>query len=407
MNKAVVSLLFCFACLGSWEVWAQRGHGSLYSTYGLGLPAYDNFGMAGRLGGTGAGVRSPYFLNTVNPASQTGIQTGYTFMVDVDASYNYQVVETSGDQLANNFSNLNYFSFWFKPSKHFSVSLGLTPLTTKDYSFSDRVYFEGLSEQYTRVFKGWGNLNKAYMNFSTQLGNRFSIGVRPYYLFGNNTEEATYLNVNEAGYVSKGQTSFSGVGADLGFQYMFLRKDDYAMVFGATGNINSKIKGNTSDIVYTYIDQDLLYESDETSDTYELGPSIRGGLALHTKSWVIAGDYLYALASPDVTQSVDNQVYSFGAEYMPDYFSSEFLKRINYSFGLSYQTGSLALDGAKIPIYSIGGGLGVPLNASSRVTLGYQYKTTGYSDALSKESLHTITLNFTLSDRWFQRFSFD
>lgn len=407
MNKAFPILLLFIFYMASASSYGQRGHGSLYSTYGLGLPSYDNFGMAGRIGGTGAAVRSPYFLNSVNPASQSSIQTGYTFMVDVDASYNYQQVKTSSGSIANNFSNLNYFSFWFRPSQFLSVSIGLTPMYTKDYSFSDRVYFEGLSEEYDRVFRGWGNLNKAYMNFSTQISPKFSVGVRPYFLFGNNTEEATFLNVYEDGFVSKKQTSLTGVGADLGFQYMFFRNENSALIFGATGNINSEVKGKLNGDIYTYIDDELLYEAEESTDTYELGPSLRGGLALHTKSWVWAADFLYALKAPKVTQSVDNQVYSFGAEYMPDYFSPEFLKRVNYSFGASYQTGSLSVEGLKIPIYSVGAAVGVPLNASSRVSLGYKYKTTGTQSTISQESLHTITLNFTFADRWFQRYNFD
>src|SRR5690606_16592805 len=153
-------------------------------------------------------------------------QTGYTFMVDVDASYNYQQVKTSSGSIANNFSNLNYFSFWFRPTQFLSISIGLTPMYTKDYSFSDRVYVKGLSEQYDRVVRGWGNLNEGYSNLSTQSRPKCPVGVRPYFLFGNNTGEATFLNVYEVRFVSQSQTSLTGVGADLGFQYMFFRDEN-------------------------------------------------------------------------------------------------------------------------------------------------------------------------------------
>lgn len=407
MNKVLILWLISFGFFYSFEAVGQRGHGSLYSTYGLGLPSYDNFGMAKRLGGTGAAVRSPYFLNSVNPASQTGIQTGYSFLVDVDVSYNYQVINTDGASISNNFSNLNYFSFWFRLSPRFSASMGLSPLVVKDFSFSDNVYFEGLSEKYTRTFRGWGNLNKAYLNFAASFGKRLSVGVRPYYLFGNNTEEATYLNANDDGFISKNQTSLYGVGADLGFQLLLMQKKDYALVFGATANMNSKINGNTTGLIHTYIDDELLYEADEDSETYELGPSIRGGLSFQNKSWVISTDFLYALKSPDVEESADNQVFSLGAEVLPDYYSTSFRKRMNYSFGASYQTGSLALDGYKVPVYSAGAAVGVPINASSRVSLGYTYKRTGTENVISRESLHAITLNFTFGDRWFQKYKYD
>ena len=407
MNRSVFIILIGLICLLSKQASGQRGHGSIYSSYGLGLPSYDNFGMAKRLGGVGAAVRSPYFLNSVNPASESGIQTGYTFMVDVDASYNYQVIQTSGASIANNFSNLNHFGFWFKPSQSYTISLGLSPMNTKDYSFSDQVFFEGLSEKYTRIFRGWGNLNKAYINFSTQFGRKFSIGLRPYYLFGNDTKEAIYLNQNVDGFISKDQISLSGAGTDFGFQYLLLQKKNYALIFGATGNVNTKINGNATSTVYTYISNELLYEADDDSDTYQIGPSIRGGLSFQNNKWVVATDYLFAFKSPKVIQSSDNQVISLGVELLPDYTSQIFINRMNYSMGVSYQTGSIELDGIKVPIYSLGASIGIPINIASRVSLGYQYKYTGDAYTVSKESLHSITLNFTFADRWFQRYKYE
>tara|TARA_R110002020_G_scaffold181605_1_gene376686 strand:- start:179 stop:1402 length:1224 start_codon:yes stop_codon:yes gene_type:complete len=407
MIKYFPGLLVCFWLMSVTSGHAQRGHGSLYSTIGLGLPAYDNYGLAKRMGGVGAGTRSPYFLNTINPASQNSIGVSQTFILDVDASYNQQKITTGGEAISNNFSNLNYFSMWFRIAPKSTLSFGLSPVTIQDYSYSDTHYFEGFSDKYTRIFKGWGNINKLYLNYATSLGSRISIGLRPSFLFGNFQKETTYLDKHEAGYLYSRNNSYSGFGAEVGMQVDLLKNEKRTLTLGTTGQWYSDLIGSGTSQVAEYIGLVDLYEADEIELGYQLGSTVRSGLSFQNKSWTVGADFLYGFATDENKYSVQNQVYSIGAEFMPNYFGSEFIQQMSFSLGANYDTGSILIEGAKVSAYEVSTAVGVPLNRSARLSLGYKYRSMGDIEIISKESLNTITLNFTFGDSWFYRRKFE
>lgn len=407
MIKYLPGLVFCFWLMSSISGMAQRGHGSLYSTIGLGLPTYDSYGLAKRLGGVGAGVRSPYFLNTINPASQTSIGLSHTFILDVDVSYNQQRITTGNETITNNFSNLNYFSMWFRFSPKITVSLGLSPVTIQDYSYSDTYYFEGMADRYIRIFKGWGNINKAYLNFATSLSSRISVGIRPSFLFGNFQKETTYLDQYEAGFLYARNKSYTGLGTEAGIQINLLQNEKHMLTFGTSGQWYSKLKGSGTSRVESYLGQEVLYDAEEVELDYQLGSTVRAGLSFQNKSWTIGADVLYGFPTADQAYSITNQIYSVGAEFIPNYFGSEFIKRMSLSLGANYDTGSIRIEGAKVSAYEVSSAVGIPLNGSSRLAIGYKYRTMGDINIISKESLNTITLNFSLGDTWFFRRKFE
>jgi len=407
MIKYFPGLLICFWLISVTPSIAQRGHGSLYSTIGLGLPTYDNYGLAKRLGGAGAGVRSPYFLNIINPASQNSIGLSHSFLLDMDVSYNQQKINTGDETISNNFSNLNYFSMWFRLSQKSTVSFGLSPVTVQDYSYSDTYYFEGMADRYTRIFKGWGNINKVYLNYAKNFGSRLAVGIRPSFIFGNFQNETTYLDKYDAGFLYSKQISYSGVGAEAGFQFNLLQNETHSLTFGTTGQWYSNLVGTKTSQVETYATSEVLYVADEIDSDYQLGSTVRSGLSFQNRSWTIGADVLYGFPTPDNDYSIANQVYSLGAEFIPDYFSSDYIKQMSFSLGMNYDTGSIQIEGAKVSAYEVSSSVGLPLNRSSRLNIGYKYRDMGDIDIISKESLNTITLNFTFGDIWFFRRKFE
>ncbi|MDR7129262.1 hypothetical protein J2X69_001597 [Algoriphagus sp. 4150] len=407
MIKYFSGLLICCWLMSVTQSVAQRGHGSLYSTIGLGLPTYDNYGLAKRLGGVGAGVRSPYFLNTINPASQTSIGLSHTFIVDVDVSYNQQKITTGNETVSNNFSNLNYFSMWFRFSPKSTVSLGLMPVTIQDYSYSDTYYFEGMADKYTRIVKGWGNINKAYLNYATNLGQRISVGIRPSFLFGSFQKESIYLDQYAAGFLYDRNNSYTGVGSEAGIQVNLLQNEKHNLTFGASGQWYSKLTGMGTSRVENHVGQEVIYEAEEVELSSQLGNTVRSGLSFQNKSWTIGADVLYGFAAGDNNYSIANQLYSVGAEFIPGYFDSEFIKQMSFSLGANYDTGSIRMEGAKVSAYEVSSAIGIPLNRSSRLAIGYKYRNMGEVNIISKESLNTITLNFTFGDTWFFRRKFE
>ncbi|MBN7812866.1 hypothetical protein J0A68_18060 [Algoriphagus sp. H41] len=405
--KRTSVILFLAYMVTALPGFAQRGHGSLYSYFGAGTYTYDNFGMAKRLGGVGSAVRSPYFLNQINPASQNSLEVGFTFLFEGDMSYNYQQLQTESEVLKNNFSNLNAFQFWFRASKKSAFSLGLTPVTLQDYSFSDVVTFEGMQDRYLRTYRGWGNTNKAYVNWAYELTDRISLGIRPSFVFANYQKESTYLNATESGYITDRTGSNSGFGLEAGIQADLLATPKYKLTWGANAQYYSKLTGTFNEGISTYTDRLVLYQADEEASSFELPKTIRTGLAFQSGKLLIAGDVLHNFSTDSFEHSQASQVYALGAEFVPGYFAPELLKSMSFSLGGRMDTGSWLFDGQSVKSYALTTGVGLPLNRSTRVNLGYQYQKTGEIQVLAAEGLHTITLQFSFGDRWFQRYKFE
>jgi len=103
-----------------------------------------------------------------------------------------------------------------------------------------------------------------------------------------------------------------------------------------------------------------------------------------------------------------------GINYVPQKYaagSNAFAKKINYRFGVSYQTGYIELKNSKLANYSASIGFGLPVGIgrlSSMVNIGLQVgQTTTSNSDLIKENYFKVNFGFTFSDRWFQKFKYD
>ncbi len=103
-----------------------------------------------------------------------------------------------------------------------------------------------------------------------------------------------------------------------------------------------------------------------------------------------------------------------GMNFVPEKYaagSGAFAKRLNYRFGLSYQTGYIQYNNAVLSNYAVSAGLGLPVGIgrlSSMVNISATYGILNSSNAsLMKENYWRINFGFTFCDRWFQKFRYD
>ncbi|GAB3660602.1 membrane protein [Echinicola sediminis] len=398
---SVCFLLFCG------ELFAQRGDGSLYSSYGLGLLEQDNYGQAARLSGSGVAARSPYFLNPINPANATSI-SAYTFMVDAEVDYKLMNIQTSSEEININSTNLSLVSLWFRTSRKSALSLGIMPMSSVDYSFMEKTYFAGSSSPFDKSISAYGNINKVFANFAYDVLPGLSLGLRPYYAFGQinhetfyDTEEVTEGMVSS--FLMNDRDNYNGYGADLGLQLRLYKRNEKQLNFGLSYQLPATLKKQTSSFAYLGVRDSLLYETSQNEGIKHPGSSIKGGLAYQDSKWLLAADYAYKMFSSDWQDYTNSHRLSIGAEYLPDFYSFKFLEKMNFSAGLFYDTGYIKSKGT--PVAAKGGslGLGVPLHGFTRLHLSYHYEQKGSTDQLSKEVTHGISLNFNLADIWFQK----
>ena len=117
----------------------------------------------------------------------------------------------------------------------------------------------------------------------------------------------------------------------------------------------------------------------------------------------------------ETTSSLKNNYrIAAGINFVPQKYaagSNAFAKKINYRFGVSYQTGYIELQNSTLANYAATVGLGLPVGIgrlSSMVNIGLQVgQMATTNSALIKENYFRVNFGFTFSDRWFQKFKYD
>ncbi len=110
----------------------------------------------------------------------------------------------------------------------------------------------------------------------------------------------------------------------------------------------------------------------------------------------------------------NNYRIALGVNFVPQKYaagSGAFFKKLNYRFGVSYQTGYIELQNSTLANYVATIGLGLPVGIgrlSSMVNLSLQFGQTATTNSnLIKENYLRVNFGFTFSDRWFQKFKYD
>ena len=116
----------------------------------------------------------------------------------------------------------------------------------------------------------------------------------------------------------------------------------------------------------------------------------------------------------NVSDLKDNYRVALGVNYVPEKYASgsgAFFRKLNYRFGLNYNTGYINIKNTIISSYGITAGLGIPVGIgrlSSMVNVSVQYGQMGTTNNnLTKENYWKVNFGFNFSDRWFQKFRHD
>ncbi|WP_215223076.1 PorV/PorQ family protein [Echinicola shivajiensis] len=402
----IICCSICFLISGS-ELFAQRGDGSLYSSFGVGLLAQDQFGQAARIGGVGTGVRSPYFLNQLNPASATSVGA-FNFLVDAEVNYKLMNINTGSENININRTNLSLISFWFRTSKKTAFTLGMMPISSVDYSFIQKAYFSGSTTPFDKYVTGYGDINKIYLNFAVDVMPRLSLGIRPYFAFGHINHENFYYteevtNGNIESLKLNNRDNYNGLGLDIGAQFVAFKHEDKQLSLGLSYQIPSQLKASKTSLAYLNSLDSAMYELVEQKENLQLGSSVKGGISYQNSRLLLAADYSYKMFSGDDSGYINSHLFSIGGEYMPNFYGIEFLKRVNYSAGIFYDTGYIRSEGSPVQRKGASIGFGFPIQGFTRLNLSYQYVQQGDLNQLSKEVSHGISLNFNFGDIWFQK----
>jgi hypothetical protein len=417
-----------FALAG--PVLAQTNADSPYSRFGLGLMNQPGFARNRALGGIGIGLRDNRYINYLNPASCTAIDT-MSFLFDFGIMGHYTYTETS--QRNNKFygANMDHLALAFPITKWWAASISVLPYSKVGYSIQEEDYNKNIGFiEY--LYTGNGGVNQLNLGTSIELFNRFSLGANFKYLFGSIdlTRSVSFPKDDTRSYTKvESRTIVSDFIIDLGIQYSqdFLEKYNLTvgMIFDNKTSISAENRilkqnifpGSTTAITDSTILNPVFVIDQSTVKgniviptnlgagfTFSYANKIRLGFDYYNQDWS-KSTFFYS----DQPLANSNSFYG-GLEVVPDPEALKgYHKHIAYRVGGHYQNSYLQLEGEQLKDYGISFGVGLPLrNTKSSFNLACELGRRGtLENNLIRENYMFLSFSVTLHDFWFIKRKFD
>ncbi len=399
IKRVLLPLVFIFQALC--PVYSQGSY-SPYSIFGAGQIEASGFGVTRAMGGAGIAMRSNRWLNNMNPASYTAIDS-LNFMFEAGLYFNYSNFETNKDSQSMTDGNIEYIAIAYNVAKFWGFSVGLVPYSKIAYSINGQTSINGEpTSAYNLECSGKGRINKFYIGNSFLIAKNLSVGFNVLTLFGNidQTEEAS----GEVYYLVNYNKYFRAMHLDFGAQYIYEINDKKSITIGAIYSRRKKIDAPT-DISIT--DQTTVEIKDSEAETFIVPEKLGLGMAfVSDQKWQALFDYeIEFWENSELKQPYldvrNSERFSFGFSKDPiDVFSRNIFKQIYYHFGAKYYKSYMLVDDVAINAFSLSFGLSVPVNKKQNTfNLSFEYGQNGSKkSALVKEKYWQFNLSISMRD---------
>jgi hypothetical protein len=417
---------------------------SPYSRYGLGdLSPNHNIFTRG-MGGISAAVVDYQSINTVNPASLSGIPNT---IFDVAAEGDFRTLKSTNP--AKKFTAANslfsYLQLGFplttpkmrKKKIDWGMAFGLKPVTKVNYKIAKFSRLPGIDSLYT-LYEGTGGVNQVFVGTGLKIKN-LSFGINAGYMFGNK-DYSTKLefisdSLNYTYYKSntEDRTTFSGLVITGGLQYeVVLNKDKKKEVpkilrFGAYGNLQQKLKAKRDVIRETFefdanagiFRIDSVYEQKEVKGNIDYPSSFGLGFSYQDEHWVLGADYERTnwgkyrdYGQTDAVQN--NFTLRAGLQYYPAKAGTPVKKYFNfvrYRAGIFYGPDYIKTNTNR-PDYGFTVGAGLPLTSLKYINYSGEFvmlntalEIGGRGDKKTnlRENMVRFSIGLSMNARWFAK----
>lgn len=408
-TKQIIVLSAIFQLIVS-TIYAQNGAASAYTSFGVGRiensATIKNQGM----GGTGIALPSQYSVNSLNPASLSGIESEQ-MLIDIGLKLNYTSYEHNTESGGGFSGGLNNLILAFKSGKKLFTSISLTQYSSVGYNILSSAYIEGTDIPVSKSYEGTGGLNEFALANSYAANKNFSLGLKLSYLFGQLKKNEFYsatdiggdLNVDYSDYLQQ-------FDVETGFQYKIPLANSNLFIGGI---YSPQIKFKTTREVTTSSSSGAGIFEEVDSDDYEIASNIAGGLAwtnvhgikvaldYHFQNWDEI-EYGNALA-----EYKDSHRFSGGME-----FRRRKSRRVNpylWQLGGYYEDSYIKVKGKTILDRGITCGVGIPMNTKNsylNISLNYGKRGTA-SNTLINEDYYKVSVSMSMMEGWFRKIKFD
>ena len=421
--------------LGTLTASAQVTTSSPYSEFGLG-DLKGGFPQTTAMGGISMGVRkmgSAYnMINTANPASYSSIELTAFDIGTFISSRELSQGSASGKNLN---IGLSHIALAMPVSKKSALSFGLLPYSEMGYLNKRSATLTNADNTTTAidyVHTGDGGLSKVYLGYGFAITPQFSIGINAAYLFGSLKQSVANEFPNDPTALNSREDNLNSIGApvlDYGVQYTINTANKSKVTIGYAGTfvgdvdvVNSKTtsvyrkdftSGNESlslNAPYTFDDASSNWTIPMTHSlgfTFEKTNKLILGADVRYSEW---SSFRQAATNPGLSNSY---AIAAGGQITPDINAiGNYLKLIDYRFGVKYDKTYIRIDDQGIDQYAVTFGLGLPLKSNRLAVYKINFATEigkrgSLVNGLVRENYVNFSLGFTLNDKWFIKSKFD
>lgn len=404
---------------------AQQTHSSPYSYIGVGDVYTSGLAYNRSLGGLGVGTRSSFYLNSINPAALSAMDT-MSFTFEFGASGVYSILETPTVNEPSFNGSIDYMAIGFPITRWLKTSVGFMPFSKVGYNLTEQVEaMDGDENLFTlqRDIKGEGGINQLYLSNSVMFLKKFSLGLKLTYIFGQikntTTDSPQTSDPSISGYTEELTTRVSDVGYSFGLQYHDKINEKYKFTIGGIYGVENSLGTSTSVLMQSYSTghpADTLFISDDIESSVNL-PSFFGlGFSIGSEQIMIGFDYHYTAWSNvsignKTEEYLDAQRFIFGAEYIPKpRTATKYIHRMRYRLAGKYEKSYMQINKQQLKDVGITFGVGLPMKRSkSTLNISFDIGKRGSfqaEDALT-QSYFKVNFDLSLHDVWFIKRKFD
>ncbi len=420
-NKLVLLVLGVVLSVSSF---AQETHSSPYSYIGIGDIYTSGLAYNRSLGGLGIGIQSSFYLNGINPAALSAMDT-MSFTFELGASGIYSILQTPSFTESSFNGTIDYLAVGFPITHWLKTSVGFTPFSKVGYNLTEQVQaMDGADDLFTleRKIKGEGGINQFYMSNSILFFHKLSLGVKLGYVFGqikNSTTDSPKTNDQGiSGYSEDLTSQISDFSYSFGLQYHDKLNEKYHFTLGGIYGLENPLKTKTSVLMKSYSTghpADTLFMSDDIGNSIKLPSFVGFGLSVNSDKIMIGFDYHYTMwnnisLAYKEEEYLDAQRLIVGAEYIPkSRTATKYIHKIRYRLAGKYETSYMKINNQQLKDIGITFGVGLPMKRSKstlNLTFDIGRRGTFQTETLS-QTYFKFNLDFSLHDIWFIKRRFD
>jgi hypothetical protein len=396
---------------------------SPFSSYGLGEQYGTALAQAQGMGGVGFSNPQFLYINNQNPALLVYNRLT-TFQAGIIGEQRWQKSDSVSEKSGS--GNLNYLAIALPViNGWWSTSFCLMPYTRLNYILNYRDPIAGTDDYASIVEEGTGGVNQFYWANGVSLNSKISVGLKMTYLFSST--ENYYGNL-----IVGAQVPVSARINDRTFISDFTFTPAISIHLDSLGRKNSRLNiGLVYDLqanlgvkfnrrIERWNAAGLLDSTTVISNqpgTIVMPGKMMFGISYSPAPfrWQAALDAFYSdysayrdLEGKNRYQSTSWRV-AGGFEITPDRTSlSNYLKRVTYRTGVSYENYPFFANGNAVRDFGITFGLSLPVNRISSLDLAVKWGKKGDKDLNAiEENYFKIYFGITFNDQWFIKRRFD